>query len=71
MITNTLGVYAETYGEFERNTSASHFYDAGFTYLLTPNFQIDLRAGQSISSGQDLMLGFEITYLLKLKNEDN
>jgi hypothetical protein len=64
-ITDCLGFYAELYGNFPENNSAHHFWDAGITYLVSPNFQLDATVGSSITTGQDLLLAAGFSYRIK------
>jgi hypothetical protein len=47
-----LGMFAEIFGTFNSNSGA-HAVDAGITYLLAPNFQLDLSAGLALNSDAD------------------
>tara|TARA_R110002072_G_scaffold22615_1_gene79497 strand:+ start:344444 stop:345229 length:786 start_codon:yes stop_codon:yes gene_type:complete len=51
-----LGVYAELYGDLPEDSRSNHFWDAGFTYLLKPNVQLDATVGSGLSGGQDMLL---------------
>ncbi|MBT8373059.1 MAG: transporter, partial [Deltaproteobacteria bacterium] len=64
-ITDCFGLYAEIYGDFPENSSANHFWDAGITYLVSPNFQLDATVGSSITDGQDLLLAAGFSYRIK------
>ncbi|MFD1616068.1 transporter [Gelatiniphilus marinus] len=55
-ITNKLGAYAELYGDIPENNKANHFWDAGLTYLINNNAQLDVTIGSSITKGQDILL---------------
>ncbi|MEM7084739.1 MAG: transporter [Bacteroidota bacterium] len=66
-ITDRLGAYAEVYGDLPENSSANHFWDAGLTYLVSPNFQLDATVGSSITEGQDLLVAAGFSYRI-LKN---
>lgn len=61
-ITDCFGLYAEVYGDLPENSSANHFWDAGITYLVSPNFQLDATVGSSITDGQDLLLAAGFSY---------
>lgn len=55
-LTEKLHVFNEWYAFFRRDSSDNrpqHYYDAGFTYLVTPNFQLDWRAGVGLSPAAD------------------
>lgn len=61
-LTDKLGAYAEVYGDFPEDNSANHFWDAGLTYLASPNLQFDATVGRSFTDGQDLLLSAGLTY---------
>jgi len=47
-----IGVFIESYGFLpEEGKLSEHLVDAGITYLLTPNFQLDLSAGAGVNPG--------------------
>ncbi|MCB2206367.1 transporter [bacterium] len=48
-ITESLGAYAEVYGDLPADMPGLHRADAGVTYLLTPDLQLDLSAGMALS----------------------
>ncbi len=55
-LTEKLHVYNEWYVLLYRDSSDNrpqHYYDGGFTYLVTPNFQLDWRAGVGLSEASD------------------
>ncbi len=56
-ITDKVSLFAEVYGNFPEDSKANHFWDAGITYLLKPNIQLDAVVGRSITDGQDIFLG--------------
>ena len=66
-ITNKLGAYAELYGDMPENSSSNHFWDAGLSYLLSDNVQLDATIGSSITEGQDLLLSAGISFRLPTK----
>lgn len=49
-LTDRIGMYGEIYGflPFERNSESSHYLDAGFTYLVKNNLQLDLSGGYGL-----------------------
>ncbi|UZO79317.1 transporter [Aquimarina sp. ERC-38] len=55
-LTDTLGMYAEIYGDFPENSKANHLWDAGITYLLTEGIQLDATVGSGITEGQNILL---------------
>jgi hypothetical protein len=57
-LTKKLGAYTERfaffpYGATAEGTTAEHYLDGGFTYKVTPNFQLDIRAGVGLSQQAD------------------
>lgn len=63
-ITNKLGAYVELYGDLPENNSANHLWDAGFTYLLKPNFQLDATIGSGLNTNQDLLVSAGVSFRL-------
>jgi hypothetical protein len=61
-ILDCLGIYAELYGDLPEDSSANHYWDAGITYLILYNLQLDATVGSSISEGQDLLLSVGASY---------
>ncbi|WP_299112227.1 transporter [uncultured Winogradskyella sp.] len=61
-ISKKFGVYAELYGDFPEDSSANHYWDAGMTYLVSNDLQLDAYVGTSITEGQDLLLGLGFSY---------
>ena len=55
-VTDQFGLYAEVYGDFPEDSRANHLWDAGATYLLKPNLQLDATVGSSFTEGQDILL---------------
>jgi Putative MetA-pathway of phenol degradation len=55
-LTDKLHVFNEWFGLFRddfRDDRPQHYYDAGVTYLVTPNFQLDWRAGLGLNDASD------------------
>lgn len=48
-ITDKLGMYVEGFGWIPEDNVPSHMFDGGFTYLLTPLFQLDVSAGVGLN----------------------
>ncbi len=48
-ITGSLGVFAESYGLIPEAGPAEHLVDAGLTYLLLPNLQLDVSGGLGLN----------------------
>ncbi|HET8804594.1 MAG TPA: transporter [Aequorivita sp.] len=61
-LTDRLGIYGEVYGNLPENNRAQHFADAGITYLVKDNLQLDATVGTGITKGQDILLGAGISY---------
>lgn len=66
-ITDKLGAYVEVYGDLPEDNSANHFWDAGLTYAIAPLVQLDATVGQSITSGQDILLSAGISFRIDKK----
>jgi Putative MetA-pathway of phenol degradation len=49
-VTEKLGAYIELFGFAPQNDSANHSFDGGFTYLINPNFMLDLSSGVGITN---------------------
>lgn len=67
-ITDKIGAYAELYGDFPENSKANHLWDAGLTYLLSNNVQLDATVGSSFTKGQDLLLSAGVSFRIPAKN---
>lgn len=61
-LTDSFGLYAELYGDMPENNSANHYWDAGLTYLVLPNLQLDATVGTSITEGQDILVSAGFSY---------
>jgi len=61
-ITSKLGAYAELYGDLPENNKANHLWDAGLTYLINNNVQLDATVGSSITKGQDILLSAGVSF---------
>jgi hypothetical protein len=60
-ITNKLGVYAEPYGALLNIDTHESNFDAGFTYLIQDNFQLDFSFGTGINHNMNyLALGASV-----------
>ena len=66
-ITGKFGFYGELYGDFPEDSKANHYWDAGFTYLVTNNMQLDATVGTSITKGQDLLVSAGVSYRIPKK----
>ncbi|WP_340076035.1 transporter [Leptobacterium sp. I13] len=61
-LTDKLGLYAELYGDFPENGTANHFWDAGMTYLLSDNIQLDATIGTGINNDQNILLSAGVSF---------
>lgn len=54
-ITDELGSYVEYFGFYpaSENSDCAHYLNGGFTYLITDNFQVDVRAGVGLNEEAD------------------
>ncbi|MFC4722990.1 transporter [Geojedonia litorea] len=66
-ITNKLGAYAELYGDLPEDNSSNHYWDAGLTYLVSNNIQLDATVGSSITKGQDLLISAGLSFRIPTK----
>ena len=48
-LSNELGMFIEIYGEMISEINTTNYIDAGFTFLISNNLQIDISAGKEIS----------------------
>ena len=61
-ISDKVGAYIELYGDIPENSSFNHLWDAGFTYLINDNIQLDISGGTGITQNvQDLFLSAGIS----------
>jgi len=58
------GLYLEVYGDLPEDDRSEHFWDAGITYKLKKNMQLDALIGTGIDNTQKLMLGGGISLRL-------
>ncbi|MCK8479087.1 transporter [Psychroserpens algicola] len=61
-ITDKFGIYAELYGDLPEDSFANHYWDAGFTYLVSNDLQLDAYFGTSITKGQDILVGLGASF---------
>jgi hypothetical protein len=58
-----LGMFVESFGTIPEAGTAQHQIDAGFTYLLTPNFQVDVSGGIGLNeAAPDNFISFGLSY---------
>ncbi len=64
-LTDKLGMFVEGFGLIPEAGDPEHLFDTGFTYLLSPNFQLDISGGIGINDNAiDNFLSFGFTYRL-------
>ena len=68
-INDKFGMYAELYGDLPEDNKANHYWDAGFTYLVSNDLQFDTYLGTSITEGQDILFGLGLSYRVKPSNK--
>ncbi len=61
-ITEKLGSYVEIYGDASKANKPNHFWDAGFTYLISNVIQADATIGKSITEGQDIFASAGLSF---------
>tara|TARA_R110002020_G_scaffold259768_2_gene473849 strand:- start:201438 stop:202208 length:771 start_codon:yes stop_codon:yes gene_type:complete len=61
-LTDNLALYAEIYGDFPENNTANHSWDAGITYLINNNFQLDATVGSGFNTHQSILLSTGFSY---------
>jgi len=62
-LSEKIGVFIEPYGEMDQNSNFSNNFNAGFTYLLNDQMQLDLSAGKGLDH-QMRFLSFGLSVLL-------
>ena len=63
-ITDKIGVFLESYGLIPEDGATEHLLDTGLTFLLLPNFQLDVSGGIGIKNSIDNFISFGLTYRL-------
>ncbi|MBW6492747.1 MAG: transporter [Lentimicrobium sp.] len=64
-LTDHLGMFVESYGVMPEEGEPEHLFDAGFTYLLLPNLQLDISGGIGLNKiSTDNFLSLGVTYRL-------
>ena len=62
-VTNKLGAFIESFGLIPESGEPSHLADAGFTYLVLPNLQLDFSGGLGLNkNASDGFIGFGVSY---------
>ncbi len=66
-ISNKVGTFLEIYGDLPEDSHFNYFWDAGFTYLINNNIQLDISGGTGITQNvQDLLLSAGISFRLPM-----
>lgn len=64
-LTDKLGMFAEGFGLIPEEGNSEHLFDAGFTFLVLPNFQLDISGGIGINDNAiDNFFSTGLTYRL-------
>jgi hypothetical protein len=63
-LSDKTGIYTEIYGNLPENSKSNHLWDAGVTYLISNNVQLDATIGSGITDGQDILLSTGISFKL-------
>ena len=66
-LTEKLGIFAELYGNLPENSKSNHYWDAGLTYLISQNVQLDASVGTSITKGQDILVSAGLSFRIPKK----
>lgn len=62
-ISDKVGTFLEIYGDLPEDSYFNHFWDAGFTYLIDNNFQLDISTGTGITQKiQDIYISAGISF---------
>jgi hypothetical protein len=58
-------MFVESYGLLLEEGDSEHLFDAGFTFLVLPNLQLDVSGGVGLNNNaMDNFLSFGLTYRL-------
>jgi len=67
-VSEKIGAFIEAYGDFSKYMYADNKVNAGVTFLVLPNLQLDFSGGFGLSQySADNYFGFGLIYLFKLK----
>lgn len=66
-ITEKFGCYVELYGDLPEDSGPNHLWDAGLTYLINNDLQLDATVGSGIRSDQNLLLSAGLSYRINTK----
>ena len=62
-LSERVGAFAEFYGDLPEASATSHLFNAGFTYLLTNDLQLDLAAGTALTdNAPDFYVGGGVSW---------
>lgn len=61
-ISEKIGSYVEIYGDASKTNKPNHFWDAGFTYLISNVIQADVTIGKSFTEGQDILVSTGLSF---------
>ena len=62
-LSERVGAFAEFYGDLPEASATSHLFNAGFTYLLTNDLQLDVAAGTALTdNAPDLYVGGGVSW---------
>lgn len=67
-ISEKFGAYVELYGDLPEDSKANHLWDAGMTYLVSNDLQLDMSFGTSITEGQDILLSAGLSFRIPVNN---
>jgi len=66
-ISDKVGTFLEIYGDLPEDSHFNHLWDAGFTYLINDNIQLDISGGTGLTQNvQDLHLSAGISFRLPM-----
>ena len=68
-VSEKLGTFAELYGDFPEDSTANHYWDAGLTFLVSNNVQLDATVGTSLTEGQDLLVSGGVSFRIPFKKQ--
>jgi hypothetical protein len=61
------GIYGELYGDLPEDSESNHYWDAGFTYLVSPDLQLDATVGGAVNADQKILVSAGFSYRLNTK----
>ena len=69
-ISDKFGAFVEIYGDLPEDSKANHLWDAGLTYLISNNLQLDTSFGTSFTEGQDLLISAGVSFRVPIKKNE-